>query len=175
MHHPKNNFMSKWHLIQPSQREISKKPRFNLLYSRKEQKSLVTHHTLQSLYVCVWLVNTFNSTAPIGSPIICMWSPADIWEQWEKNLSFSTADVRGAGTRDDPLRTSPCEATFERIVILSECCGKCIGLETRYLLFWNKSITSVRGGSTVQRAHLFSSVLWVLKCCHFLLWLSFVN
>ena len=33
-----------------------------LLYSRQEQKSLVTYHTLQSLYVCVWLVNTdFNS------------------------------------------------------------------------------------------------------------------
>ena len=32
-----------------------------LLCSRQEQKSLVTFHTLQSLYVCVWLVNTdFN-------------------------------------------------------------------------------------------------------------------
>ena len=58
-----------------------------LLYSRQEQKSLVTYHTLQSLYVCVWLVNTLTSTAPIGSPIICMWSPADICEQWERNLS----------------------------------------------------------------------------------------
>ena len=26
LHHPKNNFMSKWHLIQPLQREIYKKP-----------------------------------------------------------------------------------------------------------------------------------------------------
>ena len=43
-----------------------------LLYSRQEQKSLVTYHTSQSLYVCVWLVNTLTSTAPIGSPIICM-------------------------------------------------------------------------------------------------------
>ena len=43
-----------------------------LLYSRQEQKSLVTYHTLQSLYVCVWLVNTLTSAAPIGSPIICM-------------------------------------------------------------------------------------------------------
>ena len=55
-----------------------------LLYSRQEQKSLVTYHTLQSLYVCVWLVNTLTSTAPIGSPIICMWSPADICEQWDE-------------------------------------------------------------------------------------------
>ena len=43
-----------------------------LLYSRQEQKSLVTYHTLQSLYVCVCLVNTLTSTALIGSPIICM-------------------------------------------------------------------------------------------------------
>ena len=42
-----------------------------LLYSRQEQKSLVTYHTLQSLYVCVSLVNTLISTAPIGSPIMC--------------------------------------------------------------------------------------------------------
>ena len=27
LHHPKNNFMSKWHLIQPLQREIYKKPK----------------------------------------------------------------------------------------------------------------------------------------------------
>ena len=66
-----------------------------LLDSRPEQKSLVTYHTLPSLYVCVWLVNTLTSTAPIGSPIICMWSPADICEQWERNLSFGSADVRG--------------------------------------------------------------------------------
>ena len=43
-----------------------------LLDSRPEQKSLVTYHTLPSLYVCVWLVNTLTSTAPIGSLIICM-------------------------------------------------------------------------------------------------------
>ena len=53
-----------------------------LLYSRQEQKSLVTYHTLQSLYVCVWLVNTLTSTAPIGSPIICMWSPSDICKEF---------------------------------------------------------------------------------------------
>ena len=84
------------------------------------------------------------------------------------------------------------QCTFERTVILSQkaeclacvsvwrpvtfvepyCFGKCIGFEVRYLLFWNKSIISVRGGSTVQRAPLFSSVLWTLKCCHFLFWLS---
>ena len=43
-----------------------------LLDSRPEQKSVVTYHTLPSLYMCVWLVNTSTSTAPIGSPIICM-------------------------------------------------------------------------------------------------------
>ena len=59
LHHPKNDFMSKRNLIQPLQREI-----YNayLLYSRQEQKSLVTYHTLQSLYVCVSLVNTLIST-----------------------------------------------------------------------------------------------------------------
>ena len=82
-----------------------------LLCSLQEQKSLVTYHTLQSLYVCVWLVNTLTSTAPIGSPIICMWFPADICEQWERNLSFSSADVCGAGMRDAPLRMSAGEAS----------------------------------------------------------------
>ena len=64
----------------------------------------VTYHTLPSLYVCVWLVDTLNSTAPIGSLTICVWSPADICEQWEKNLSVCSADVSGAGTRDEPLK-----------------------------------------------------------------------
>ena len=72
---------------------------------------MVTYHTLRSLYVCVWLENTLTSTAPIGSSIICiMLSPADICEQWERNLSFDSADVRGAGTRDEPLTTSAWEA-----------------------------------------------------------------
>ena len=87
------------------------KPNAYLLDSRPEQKSLVTYHTLQSVYVCVWLVNTLTSTASIGSPIICMWSPADICEQWERNLSFGSAGVRGAGTRDEPLRTFAWEVT----------------------------------------------------------------
>ena len=111
LHHPKNNFMSKWHLIQPLQREIYKKPNAYFLDSCPEQKSLVTYHTLRSLYVCVWLVNTWNSTAPTGSPTICMWSLADICEQWERNLSLGSADVRGAGTRFEPLRTSAWEVT----------------------------------------------------------------
>ena len=111
LHHPKNNFMSKWHLIQPLQREIYKKPNAYLLDSCPEQKSLVTYHTLRSLYVCVWLVNTLNSSAPTGSPTICMWSLADICEQWERNLSLGSADVRGAGTRFEPLRMSAWEVT----------------------------------------------------------------
>ena len=87
------------------------KPNAYLLDSRPEQNSLVTYRTLQSLYVGVWLVNTLTSTAPIGSPIICMWSPADICEQWERNLSFGSADVRGTGTRDESLRTFAWEVT----------------------------------------------------------------
>ena len=54
-----------------TERNIQKASAY-LLDSRPKQKSLVTYHTLPSLYVCVWLVNTFISTAPIGSPIICM-------------------------------------------------------------------------------------------------------
>ena len=84
-----------------------------LLDSRPEQKSLVTYHTLPSLYVCVWLVNTLSSTALIGSPIICIWSLADICEQRERNLSFGSADVSGAGTCDEPLRTSALEANYQ--------------------------------------------------------------
>ena len=96
----------------PAFSERNIQPIAYLLDSRQEQKSLVMYHTLQSLYACVWLVNTLTSTAPIGSPIICMWSPADICEQWERNLSFGSADVRGAGTCDEPLRTSAWEANL---------------------------------------------------------------
>ena len=111
LHHPMKNFMSKWHLINPAFTERNiQKPNAYLLDSRPEQKSLVTYHTLQSVYVCVWLVNTLTSTALIGSPIICLWSPADTCEQWERNLSFGSADARGAGTRDEPVRTSAWEA-----------------------------------------------------------------
>ena len=39
-----------------------------------------------------------------------MRSPAVICEQWERNLSFSSADVREAGMRDAPLRMSAREA-----------------------------------------------------------------
>ena len=41
-----------------------------------------------------------------------MWCPANICEQWERNLSFGSADVSGTGTRDEPLRTSAWEAKF---------------------------------------------------------------
>ena len=47
-----------------TERDIQKANAY-LLSSRQEQKSLVTYDTLQSLYVCVWLVNTLTSTAPI--------------------------------------------------------------------------------------------------------------
>ena len=131
------------------------------------------YNTLPSLYLCVWLVNTLTSTAPIVSPIIiCTWAPADIWEQWEGNLTtrfsrrlwgspledaergravgpegkkgvgmgrrgkgpfpfsplsrFSpsplptppyvcTQAICGAGTRDEPLRTSAWEARLQVI------------------------------------------------------------
>ena len=49
--------------------------------------SLVTYHTPLRLYVRVCLVKTLTLTALIGSPIICTCAPADIWEQWERNLT----------------------------------------------------------------------------------------
>ena len=56
-------------------------------YSCPELNSLITYHTLPSLNVCVWLVNTWTLTAPIGSPIICTSAPAHICEQWERDLT----------------------------------------------------------------------------------------
>ena len=44
-----------------------------------------------------------------------MSSPADICEQWERKISFGSADVSGAGTRDEPLRTSSCEANVKLV------------------------------------------------------------
>ena len=92
-----------------------------LLDSRPEVKSLVTYHTLPSLYVCVWLVNTLTSTAPIRSPIICMRSPLDICEQKERNLSFGSADVSGEGTRDELVRASAWEA-FDHMALTKILC-----------------------------------------------------
>ena len=72
---------------------------------------MVTYDTLQSLYVCVWLVNNLISTAQILSPIIFMRYPAVICDQCKSNLSFSLADGRSAGTRDAPLRMFAGETT----------------------------------------------------------------
>ena len=67
-----------------------------------------------------------HSTEPVRMSLACrhfdfnsadyviMFSPADICEQWERNLSFGSADVSRAGTRDEPLRTSAWEATGAR-------------------------------------------------------------
>ena len=108
-----------------------------LLDSRLEQKSLVTYHTLQSLYVCVWLVKTLTSTAPIGSQIICAWSPPDICEQWERNLSFSSADVRGTGTRDERLRTPALEARFDCVWLLGS--NDSVSCQPNYNPIWSLS------------------------------------
>ena len=65
--------------------KYTKRQRLSPKYSCPELNSLVTYHTLQSLYVCVWLVNT--STTLTGSTILCTWAPADVCEQWERNLT----------------------------------------------------------------------------------------
>ena len=51
-------------------------------------------------------------------------SPADICEQWERNLSFGSVDVRGAGTRDELLRTSPWEARVLIFLFICFICSK---------------------------------------------------
>ena len=48
LHHPKNNFMSKWHLIQPLQREIYKKPTL-ISYILVGSKNLWSRITLYRL------------------------------------------------------------------------------------------------------------------------------
>ena len=86
--HPQNTSMSKWHLVQPLQREThTKRQPLSPKYSCPELNSLITYHTLPSLNVCVWLVNIWTLTAPIGSSIICTSAPADICEQRERNLT----------------------------------------------------------------------------------------
>ena len=72
------------YLIQPLQREICKKSTL-ISYVLVRSKNLWSRITLYRActYICVWLVNTLTSTTPIGSPKICMWSPADICKQFE--------------------------------------------------------------------------------------------
>ena len=55
-----------------------------------------------------------NNLAPIGSATICTCSPTDICEQWDRNFPLRSEDVRGAGTRDAPLRMSAGEAIRDR-------------------------------------------------------------
>jgi len=44
-----------------------------------------------------------NNLAPIGSSVISTCSPADLYEQRERNVPLASADVRGGGMlRDDP-------------------------------------------------------------------------
>jgi len=44
-----------------------------------------------------------NNLAPIGSSMISTCSPADVFEQRERNVPLASADVRGGGIlRDEP-------------------------------------------------------------------------
>ena len=44
-----------------------------------------------------------NNLAPIGSSVISTCSPADLFEQRERNVPLASADVRGGGIlRDEP-------------------------------------------------------------------------
>ena len=97
-------------------------PAFTEKYTKMQHLSLFSSgakifghvsHSTELLHMCLACQHfDFNSTD--WSPIICMWSPANICEQRKRNLSFSSADVCGAGTRDEPLRRSAWEASFGR-------------------------------------------------------------
>ena len=54
----------------------------------------------------------FNSADWISDNLHMISSRYYILRTMERNLSFSSADVRGAGTRDEPLRMSAREASF---------------------------------------------------------------
>ena len=51
-----------------------------------------------------------NNLAPIGSSVISTCSPADLFEQRERNVPLASPDIRGEGR----LRDEPKEATRNR-------------------------------------------------------------
>ena len=122
MHHPKNNFMSKQRLIQPLQREIYNK--LSLISQiLVRSKNLWSRITLYRVCTYVFGLSTlWLKQRRLDLSIICMWSPADVCEQWERNyLPFGSAEVRGPGTRDKPLRMSVWEArAFKQALYLGE-------------------------------------------------------
>ena len=59
LHHPKNNFMSKWHLIQPLQREIYKKPTL-ISYILVRSKNLWSRITLYRACTYVFGLSTLT-------------------------------------------------------------------------------------------------------------------
>ena len=84
LHHPKNNFMSKWHLIQPLQREIYKKclsPRFS------SRAKLFGHASHSTELVCMCLACQqfeFNSADWISNNLhmISSWYLRTINGKW---------------------------------------------------------------------------------------------
>ena len=122
MHHPKNNFMSKQRLIQPLQREIYNK--LSLISQiLVRSKNLWSRITLYRVCTYVFGLSTlWLKQRRLDLSIICMWSPADICEQWERNyLPFGSAEVCEPGTRDEPLRMSVWEArAFKQALYLGE-------------------------------------------------------
>ena len=109
LHHPKNNFMSKRHLIKPLPREIYKMPTL-ISYILVRSKNLWSRITLYKAYVCVWLVNTLTSTATIVSPIIwCDLQP--IFANNGKGIYLSVQQTFVLQERvTNPLRSSAWEA-----------------------------------------------------------------
>ena len=83
-----------------------------LLCSRQEQKSLVTHHTLQSSVVRMCLACQhfdFNSADWISDNLHVI-SGRYLRTMGKEFIFQFLAEVRGAGMRDEPLRRSAWEA-----------------------------------------------------------------
>ena len=111
MHYPKNNFMSINDISSSRYREkYTKSQRLSSRFSSGAKIFGHVSHSTELVRVCLACQ---TSTAPIGFPIICMRSQADICEQRETISSFGSADVSGAEKRDEPLRMSAWEATHK--------------------------------------------------------------
>ena len=89
------------------------KPHAYLLNSRPEQNLCHVSHSTVLVRMCLACQHVDFNSADWISDNLHVITRTDICEQWERKLSFGSVDVRGAGTRDEPLRTSAWEATLQ--------------------------------------------------------------
>ena len=111
LHHPKNDFMSKWHLIQPLQRETYKNQRLSPRFSFGAKIFGHVSHSSELVRMCLAYQDfDFNSPNWFSDNlhVISSW----YLRMMGKEFPFGSADVSGAGTRDEPLRKSAWQATL---------------------------------------------------------------